>query len=221
MRTTTKAWPALALLTAATAVLAVGATSASAGRPANCADFGNAIDSDLRGNLQVSEHGSKCLITGTVSGNVTVTDHSSICDPPPAGMGQTGAELTAVNVVGGRVLGNITADGRRCAMVWLREGAEVGGNVIYRAQGNLGFLDAPGSAHHEGSTVHGNVILRGGLLWATSTATDNRVDGHIICNGGAPRGPAGVGAIGSGSATDWDGHEGDVDGTIGGHYLGC
>jgi hypothetical protein len=213
------ALPALLVVVATAAVFAVAAPSASAWRPANCAKFGNTIDFDLHGDLRVSEHGSKCLITGTVRGNVKVVDHSTICDPPPAGVGQTAAQLTAVNAVGGRVLGNITAQGGRCAMVWLREGAEVGGNVIYSAQGNLGFLDAPDFAEHIGSTVHGNVILRGGLLWATSTATDNRVDGHIICNGGAPRGPSGTGELGSGSATDWDGFESDVDGTIGGRYL--
>lgn len=203
--------------------LAAGAlvSPAAAHQPLDCADVGNVVDFTVHGDLEITEHGTKCLITGTVAGNVTVRDSSAVCEPPPAGMGQQFADLTAANVVGGSILGNLRAHGGRCAMAWLREGADVGGNVIYRAGGNLGFLDAPGVAQHEGSTVHGNVILKGGLLWATSSSTTNRVDGHIICNGGLPRGESGLGETGSGSRTDWDGYEGDVDGTIGGRYIGC
>ncbi len=196
------------------------ATAAADGR-VNCADLGNRVDFTLRANLEITEHGSKCLITGRVRGNVTVRDFSRACEPPPIGVGQQAAELTAVNVIGGTIDGNVLSFGRRCAMVWLRERATVAGNVTHFAGGNLGFLDAPGFAVHAGSTVHGNVILGNGLLWATSTATDNRVDRHIICVAGVPRGPSGTGERGSGSRTDWDGADGDVDGTIGGHYLGC
>lgn len=212
---------ALSLLVAAL----VGGTALPAqARPVNCADFNNRIDFTLKANLEITEHGTKCVITGTVDGNVTVADESATCDEPPAGVGQQAAELTAANLVGGTVLGNVKSSGGRCAMVWLRDGSTVDGNVIHRAGGNLGFLDAPGATEHPGATVTGNVILRGGRLWATGSATRNRVDGNLICNGGAPRGPDGAdpvnGELGSGSNTDWDG-AGDVDGTIGGKYIGC
>lgn len=199
------------------AIVATSLAAASPGRaggpPVDCAELGNVVDGVLDANLRITTHGAICTITGTVKGNVTVVDDTADCATRPP--------FTAANVVGGTIEGNVKAAGGLCAMVWLREGAEVHGNVVYRARGNLGFLDAPGATEQEGSTVHGNVILRGGLLWATSSATDNRVGGHIICNGGAPRGPSGVGELGSGSETDWDGFQNDVDGTIGGHYLGC
>lgn len=135
-----------------------------------------------------------------------------------------GPQLTAANLIGGSVVGNVKSSRGRCAMVWLRDGSTVGGNVIYRAAGNLGFLDAPGALKHPGATVRGNVILKGGRLWATGSATTNRIDGNLICNGGAPRGPEGAdpvnGQLGSGAEMDWDG-AGDVDGTIGGKYVGC
>lgn len=193
--------------------------------PVDCADFGNRIDFTLKANLEITEHGTKCVITGIVDGNVTVADESATCDEPPAGVGQQAPELTAANLIGGTVLGNVKSSGGRCAMVWLRDGSTVDGNVIHGAGGNLGFLDAPGATEHPGATVTGNVILRGGRLWATGSAITNRVDGNIICNGGAPRGPEGAdpvkGRLGSGSSTDWDGFQGDVDGTIGGKYIGC
>ena len=39
---------------------------------------------------------------------------------------------------------------------------------------------------------------------------------YIVCNGGDP-----LGGLASGSDFDWDGADGDLDGTIGGSYLGC
>lgn len=205
--------------------LAEGPAGLAQARPVDCADFGNRIDFTLKANLEITEHGTKCVITGTVDGNVTVADESATCDEPPAGVGQQAAELTAANLIGGTVLGNIKSSGRRCAMVWLRDGSTVDGNVIHGAGGNLGFLDTPEATEHPGATVTGNVILRGGRLWATGSSITNRVDGNIVCNGGAPRGPDGAdpvkGQLGSGSSTDWDGFQGDVDGTIGGKYIGC
>lgn len=224
MGTTRRVHRALAVSSLVTALVGGWSGPAQAG-PADCADFGNRIDFTLKANLEITEHGTKCVITGTVDGNVTVADESATCDEPPAGVGQQAAELTAANLIGGTVLGNVKSSGGRCAMVWLRDGSKVDGNVIHRAGGNLGFLDAPGATEHPGATVTGNVILRGGRLWATGAATTNRVDGNIICNGGAPRGPDGAdpvkGQLGSGSNTDWDGFQGDVDGTIGGKYIGC
>jgi len=212
---------ALSLLVA----LVGGPAGPAQASPVDCADFSNRIDFTLKANLEITEHGTKCVITGTVDGNVTVSDESRVCDEPPAGVGQQAAELTAANLIGGTVLGNVKSSGGRCAMVWLRDGSTIDGNVIHGAGGNLGFLDAPGATEHPGATVKGNVILRAGRLWATGSATTNRVDGNIVCNGGAPRGPDGAdpvkGQLGSGSNTDWDGFQGDVDGTIGGKYIGC
>jgi hypothetical protein len=209
----------------AVVTVALGGPAAAAGTgTVNCAEFGNRIDFTLRANLEITEHGAKCVITGTVDGNVTVMDPSTACHEPPAGVGQQGPQLTAANLIGGSVLGNIKSSGGRCAMVWLRDGSVVDGNVIYRAAGNLGFLDVPGALEHPGATVRGNVILKGGRLWATGSATTNRIDGNLICNGGAPRGPEGAdpinGQLGSGTETDWDGAA-DVDGTLGGQYIGC
>lgn len=186
---------------------------ASAGRSVNCAEFGNVIDFNLKANLEISEHGTKCLITGIVDGNVTVTDDSTVCAPPPQGMGQQFAELTAAQIIGGTVEGNLNSSGGFCAMVWLRDGTTVEGNLTHGSDGNLGFLDVGGDSDPSGSTVAGNVRLIGGRLFATSVATDNRVDGHIVCAGGVPN-------FGPGTETDWDG-DGDTDGTIGGHYKGC
>jgi hypothetical protein len=52
-------------------------------------------------------------------------------------------------------------------------------------------------------------------LSARGTDT-NRVDGNIVCNGGEP-----AGGLKTGTPNDWDGLDDDVDGTIGGNYLGC
>ncbi len=175
----------------------------------NCADLGHTVAGTLEANLEVTEHGSKCVVTGTVDGNVTVRDDSSVCAPPPQGVGQAAEELTAVNVIGGTVEGSITSFGGLCAMIWLRHGATVDGNVTHGAAGNLGFLDIPGEVH-PGSVVHGNVVVKSGKLFASSVAADNRVDRHITCVRGVP-------SSGTGNAADWDG-DGDSDGTIGGHY---
>ena len=135
--------------------------------PVNCADLGNTVDFTLRGNLEITEHGSKCVITGAVTRNVTVSDDSTICAPPPEGMGQQEEELTAVNVIGGEIKGNIRSSGGYSAMIWLRHGSIVDGNVLNGAAGNLGFLDIEGG-YHPGSTVHGNVLLKSGNLFAAS-----------------------------------------------------
>jgi hypothetical protein len=43
----------------------------------------------------------------------------------------------------------------------------------------------------------------------------NRVDGDIVCNGGEP-----ARGLKTGTSSDWDGLDDDVDATIGGNYLG-
>jgi hypothetical protein len=83
------------------------------------------------------------------------------------------------------------------------------GNVIYQARGNLGFR-----GELAGATVHGNVLLKYGVLWARSVFEPGRRS--IVCNGGEP-----LGGPGSGSDFNWDGTDGDVDGTVGGKYLSC
>jgi hypothetical protein len=57
-------------------------------RTVNCAELGNTVSGTLESNLVITEHGSKCVITGTVRGNVKVRDDSTICAPPPEGTGQ-------------------------------------------------------------------------------------------------------------------------------------
>lgn len=203
----------IALIALGALVFGAFASTASAGGSVNCADFGNVVDFTLEANLEVTEHGTKCLITGTVEGNVTVVDDSSACAPPPVGMGQQFTELTAAQIIGGAVNGNLTSSGGYCTMVWLRDGVSIEGNLTHGSAGNLGFLDVGGDPEPAGSFVAGNVRLNGGRLFASSVATDNRIDGHIVCDGG-------VANFGPGSETDWDG-DGSVDGTIGGHYQGC
>lgn len=202
----------VARLVSAVAVLGGAlALPAEARRSVDCADYGSLIDFTLEANLKVSQHGTKCVITGTVDGNVLVTDNSTICDPPPNGVDQQFAELTAVNVIGGTVEGNLESSGGRCAMLWLRDGAVVAGNVRHNSGGNLGFLDVPGDSTPTGSTVLGSATVGAGKLFASSVTTNNRVEGHIVCDGGT------TSTGNPGSATDWDG-DGGTDGTIGGHY---
>jgi hypothetical protein len=69
--------------------------------------------------------------------------------------------LTAANIIGGTVKGNIESSGGYCAMIWLRHGAEVKGKVVHRSAGNVGFLDVVGDTH-PGSKVRGDVKLRSG-----------------------------------------------------------
>lgn len=186
--------------------------------PVNCADFPeiptlwpgsehHLVTGVVSGNLEIAPQqgatGFVCTVAGTVTGNVKVRDDSSQCDTRPP--------FTAVNVVGGTVDGNVQTSGGACVMLWLRDGAAVGGNLVHRSGGNLGFLGAT-----TGATVDGNVILAGddettGLF--AGAAETNRVRGHIICIGGEPAGDPALA-----DETDWDG-DGTVDGTIGGHFL--
>lgn len=150
------------------------------------------------GDVDVTAHGTVCVIEGTVTGDVTVRDFADACTKRKV--------LTAINVVGGTVEGDIHAEGRRCVMVWLRDGAHVQGNILYEAKGNLGFL-----GEDVGASVEGDVVSRGGQLWATGASKTNRIGGDLICDGALPAG-------GSGSQTDWDGFDEDRDGAVGGVY---
>ncbi len=220
-----------AILAACVGMVGLVGTTPAAARPADCfADYGGVIQSDVvvPGNLKVTRQapgvdptglgrGTICLILGTVRGNVTVRDGTTACESRPP--------FTAVELAGGTVQGNVRSTGNACAMVWLRDGtwvgggspSSVGGNVLIGAPGNLGFL-----GNGPGATVEGNAILQsvGSGLFATGASNTNRVDGHLICEGGAP-----AGGLGTGTDTDWDGLEGPgdlgPDGTIGGRYLGC
>lgn len=173
--------------------------------PVDCsaAPYRNKITGTVPGDVDVTAHGAVCTIRGTVRGTVTVRDEGTPCDEDDA--------ITAVDVVGGTVEGDIVALGRACVMVFLEDGARVEGDVIYRATGNLGFL---GKA--EGAWVGGSVLLEGGRLWAHGDSTINRVDGDLVCEGGRPKQ-----GIGSGSEVNWDGFQHDVDGTLGGTYRSC
>jgi hypothetical protein len=200
----------LAAVTVLIALVLAGAlaqtgASAAAARTVNCADapYNNRISGLLEANLEITVHGSVCLVTGTVTGNVTVRNEDPQCDTRPP--------FVALDLEGGAIEGNVKAAGRRCVMVWLVDNATVSGNVIYEAEGNLGFL-----GDLAGATVRGNVLLKDGLLWATGASASNRVDGNLVCNGGEP-----LGGLDSGSDFNWDGADGDLDGTIGGAYLGC
>jgi hypothetical protein len=162
--------------------------------------FGKKITGTVVGDVKVSVHGTVCAIKGTVNGSVTVRDVSDACTKRTL--------LTAINVVGGTIEGDIHAEGRRCVMVWLRDGALVEGNIDYRARGNLGFL-----GNEDGATVTGDVRAGNGTLFATGASTTNHVGGDLLCDEALP-----VGGAGSGSSTDWDGTDDDADGTIVGVY---
>lgn len=204
----------------------VGASPAGA-QSADCfRDYGGVVGTEevVPGNLLVTRQttgvdptglgrGSICLVLGTVQGNVAVTDETEACNARPP--------FTALELAGGTVEGNVHSTGNRCAMIWLRDGTWVGGdeastvqgNVIVEAPGNLGFL-----GNGPGAIVEGNAILQavGSGLFANGASNTDRVDGHLICEGGAP-----AGGSGSGSETNWDGLDPDFDGTIGGRYIGC
>lgn len=173
--------------------------------PIDCSapGYGNKITGTVEGDVEVTEHGTTCTIQGIVKGSVTVRDESPNCDGEEA--------LTAVDVVGGTVEGDVQALGRRCVMVFLEDGARIEGDVIYGAGGNLGFL---GNA--AGGSVGGDVLLGNGHLWAHGASTSNRIDGDLVCQGGGPKE-----GLGSGSKSNWDGFENDIDGTIGGTYRAC
>lgn len=213
----------MAILAAATVVSAVGATwwiagraddgsvahapssTPDASRAVNCSasPYGNRITGIVEGDVEVTQHGSFCEIRGTVLGSVTVRDDSPSCGEDDA--------ITAADIRRGTVEGDIVALGGACVMVFLEDGARVAGDVVYRANGNLGFL---GDA--DGAWVGGSLLLRGGRLWAHGLSTTNRVDGDLVCDGGMPRE-----GLGSGSATNWDGWHDDVDGELGGSYTAC
>jgi hypothetical protein len=175
----------------------------------NCADppYDNVISGTLDGNLEISLYGSVCVVTGTVLGDVSVRSTDPRC--------QTRPPFVALDLQAGTIKGDITATGDACVMVWLGDGGIVGGDIRYKAEGNLGFL---GDA--TGSVVRGDVALKSGFLWATGISTTNRVDGNLTCRGGRP-----VGSADLATATNWDGaglepgdRTADVDGTIGGRY---
>jgi hypothetical protein len=162
--------------------------------------FGKKITGTVVGDVEVRAHGTVCAIKGTVKGNVTVRDVSDACTKRTL--------LTAINVVGGTIEGDIQAEGRRCVMVWVRDGSRVEGNIDYQARGNLGFL-----GNEEGATVTGDVRAGSGTLFATGASTTNHIGGDLLCDEALP-----VGGAGSGSSTDWDGTDDDADGTIVGVY---
>jgi hypothetical protein len=169
----------------------------------NAASYSNRITGTVAGDVQVIAHGTLCRIRGTVQGNVTVRDERAQCNENDA--------ITAVDVVGGTVEGDIVALGGACVMVFLEDGARVAGDVVYQASGNLGFL---GNA--DGAWVGGSVLLQGGRLWAHGDSTTNRIDGDLVCDGGQPKG-----GLGSGSEANWDGFQNDIDGSLGGTYQSC
>jgi hypothetical protein len=169
----------------------------------NARPYGNRITGTVASDVEVTTHGTVCRIRGTVQGTVIVRDQSAPCDRDNA--------ITAVDIVGGTIEGDIVAIGGACVMVFLEDGARVAGDVVYGASGNLGFL---GEA--QGAWVSGSVFLEGGRLWAHGTSTANRIDGDLVCNGGRPKED-----LGSGSEVNWDGFQEDVDGTLGGTYRSC
>jgi len=209
------------ILAAAIVGVAIGAISWIASRPdeapslpaagpnafpavdCSAAPYGNRITGTVEGDVEVSEHGTVCEIRGTVLGSVIVRDDGAPCDRDDA--------ITAADVLGGSVQGDMVAIGGACVMVFLEDGARVGGNVVYRADGNLGFL-----GDEEGAWVEGSLLLEGGRLWAHGASTTNRIDGDLMCDGGRPRQ-----GLGSGSETNWDGWHDDVDGELGGSYTAC
>lgn len=169
----------------------------------DCAEQpGRTISGTVDANVRISTDDTICFVTGTVNGNVLVTNDRPTCGPPPP--------VTALALFG-TVNGNVRSQGGACVMVWLLDGARVNGNLTFGSQGNLGFL-----AQADASAIRGNVVLQGGLLWATGGASDNRIDGSLICANGEP-----LGGTGSGSSVDWDGVDDDQDGSIGRHMLGC
>lgn len=172
--------------------------------PVDCAapPYRSTIRGAVNGDVELSTFGVTCTIKGIVTGDVIVRDPSDPC--------ATGETITAVDIAGGTIRGNVLASGRECVMVFLEDGARVDGDVVYRARGNLGFL-----GDHVGAVVGGDVRLMGGHLWAHGESATNRIEGDLVCQGGQPKeGP------GSGSASNWDGFQGDVDGTVGGTF-GC
>lgn len=177
----------------------------------NCSKppYRNEIRGTLRANLEISAYPSLCIVKGRVRGNVTVRSVDKGCTAT--------SDYVALSLKGGRIDGRVRAAGNECVMVWLFDRALVEGSVTYKAAGNLGFL-----GDRRGARVRGNVLVQKGLLWAIGGSAGNRIDGNLVCEGGRPVAP------GLATRTNWDGvgrdekdETVDVDGSIGGRYLGC
>jgi hypothetical protein len=194
-------------------VVGSGATQAQyLKKTVNCAQrpYRNTIRGTLSANLEITVYPRVCVVTGRVKGNVTVRSTDRRC--------ASASRYVALAVKGGRIDGYVRAAGRHCVMVWLFDRGLVKGGIIYRAAGNLGFL-----GDYRGARVRGNVLLKSGLLWATGASTTNSIDGNLTCDGGHPAGLARLA-----TQTNWDGagrdekdETVDVDGSIGGSYVGC
>jgi hypothetical protein len=178
----------------------------------NCAQrpYRNTIHGTLSADLEVTVYPRICVVTGRVKGNVTVRSTDRRCGKA--------SRYVALSLKGGRIDGRIRAVGKPCVMVWLFDRGLVKGGIVYRAAGNLGFL-----GDHRGASVRGSVLLKGGLLWATGASTTNHIGGNLVCDGGHPAGLAQLA-----TQTNWDGagrdendESVDVDGSIGGRYVGC
>jgi hypothetical protein len=178
----------------------------------NCAQrpYHNTIHGTLSANLEITVYPRVCVVTGRVKGNVTVRSTDRRC--------AKASRYVALALKGGRIDGSVRAAGKQCVMVWLFDRGLVKGGIVYRARGNLGFL-----GDRRGARVRSNVLLKSGLLWATGASTTNRIDGNLTCDGGHPAGLARLA-----TRTNWDGagrdekdESVDVDGSIGGSYVGC
>jgi hypothetical protein len=178
----------------------------------NCAQrpYRNAIHGTLSANLEIIVYPGICVVTGRVTGNVTVRSTERRC--------AKASRYVALALKGGKIDGYVRAAGKACVMVWLFDRGLVKGGIVYRAAGNLGFL-----GDHRGARVRGSLLLEHGLLWATGASTTNRIDGNLTCDGGHPAGLARLA-----SPTNWDGagrderdETVDVDGSVAGRYVGC
>ena len=172
--------------------------------------YRNRVRGTLTGNLEISVYPSICVVTGRVTGDVRVRNQGRSCT--------RGSDYVALSLTGGRIDGIVDAAGRRCVMVWLYDGAVVNGSIVYRASGNLGFL-----GDRRGARVRGSVLLGSGRIWATGASATNRIDGSLSCKGGRP-----AGSLRRATRSNWDGlgsdekdESVDVDGSIGGKYVGC
>ena len=174
------------------------------------AAFPRHIRGTLDANLAITAYPTVCVVSGRVKGDVTVRSTDRRC--------ATGSRFVALSVEGGTIDGRIVTAGKRCVMAWFHDGALVNGDIVFGARGNLGFL-----GNRDGAKVRGDVLVKGGHLWATGRSRTNRIDGNLTCSGGAPAGRSKLA-----TRTNWDGagrdaddERVDVDGTIGGRYVGC
>jgi hypothetical protein len=194
-------------------VIASGSTHAqSVKKTINCAQrpYHNTIRGTLSANLEITAYPGVCVVTGRVRGNVMVRSTDRRCAKV--------SRYVALALKGGTIDGSVRAAGKQCVMVWLFDRGLVKGGIVYRAAGNLGFL-----GDERGAQVRGNVLLKGGLLWATGASTTNHIGGNLTCDGGHPAGLARLA-----TETNWDGagrdekdESVDVDGSIDGTYVGC